>query len=84
MSAKRKVKTAKQNGEYEVGRGKPPKATQFKPRQSGNPKGKRKGTENKTTIVRRTLNGKIWITEDGKRKKLRVMRAYFESFRTAL
>lgn len=33
--------------DYEVGYGKPPKATRFKPGQSGNPKGRPKGAKNK-------------------------------------
>ena len=32
--------------QYEVGYGKPPKSTQFKPGRSGNPKGRTKGSRN--------------------------------------
>ena len=35
------------NQKYEVGYGKPPVHTQFKPGQSGNPKGRPKGAKNK-------------------------------------
>jgi hypothetical protein len=40
---------------YEVGYGKPPLHSRFLPGQSGNPKGRRKGTRNLMTDVRRTL-----------------------------
>lgn len=33
----------KSNGDYKIGKGKPPAHSQFKPGQSGNPSGKKKG-----------------------------------------
>ena len=39
--------------EYEVGYGRPPKSGQFKNGQSGNPKGRPKGSLNLKTIVKR-------------------------------
>lgn len=56
--------------EYEVGYGKPPKANQFKPGQSGNPKGRPKGRQNFRTIVTELLNSKITVTENGKQTKV--------------
>jgi hypothetical protein len=47
--------------EYEVGYRKPPKQTRFKPGQSGNPKGRRKGVRNLTTDVKRTLKAPVKI-----------------------
>jgi hypothetical protein len=41
--------------DYEVGYLKPPLHTRFAPGQSGNPRGRRKGTRNLKTDVRRTL-----------------------------
>jgi hypothetical protein len=40
---------------YEVGYCRPPKHTQFRPGQSGNPAGRRKGLHNLKTDVKRTL-----------------------------
>ncbi|API59335.1 hypothetical protein BSL82_08440 [Tardibacter chloracetimidivorans] len=40
----------KRNADYEVGYGKPPRSGQFKPGQSGNPSGKRRGKHLATLI----------------------------------
>lgn len=37
--------------DYKVGPGKPPKHTRFKPGQSGNPKGRPKGSQNVKTVL---------------------------------
>ena len=51
---------------YEVGKGKPPKKHQFKPGQSGNPKGRPKGSKNVHHILSKILDEKITITDAGK------------------
>ncbi|MEM1288592.1 MAG: DUF5681 domain-containing protein [Pseudomonadota bacterium] len=56
--------------EYDVGYKKPPKHTQFKPGQSGNPKGRQKGARGLKTDLREELNERITITENGKAVKL--------------
>lgn len=48
----------------------PPKHTQFKPGQSGNPKGRPKGSKNFGTLLEKELNKKVTMTRDG--KKIRV------------
>lgn len=53
---------------YEVGYAKPPKRTRFKKGQSGNPKGRPKGSPNIVTAVRRAIHAKVPIIEQGKRK----------------
>ena len=53
---------------YEVGYGKPPNHTQFKKGQSGNPRGRPKGSRNFSTDVRDTLKARVGLTGDGKRK----------------
>lgn len=53
--------------QYKVGYGKPPKSTQFKPGQSGNPKGRTKGSKNSIyTCVQRELNSFITLTDGSK------------------
>ena len=49
--------------DYDVGYGKPPVSTRFKPGQSGNPKGRPKGTRNFKTDLREELDSKIRIQE---------------------
>lgn len=65
--------------EYEVGYGKPPKATQFKPGQSGNPKGRPKGSKNLVTDLSEELSEKIIVTEGGKQIKITKQRAMIKS-----
>ncbi len=60
---------------YEVGYGKPPKKTQFKPGCSGNKKGRPKGSPNISTIVEKLLKEKISITINGKTKKVSCLEA---------
>ena len=65
---------------HEIGYGKPPRAHQFKPSQSGNPKGRPKGAKNEATILRDLLNRKITIREGGKARKITVFEAILVGF----
>lgn len=56
--------------DYSVGYGKPPKHRQFKPGQSGNPKGKAKGRKNLATELLEELSERVVVTENGRQKKL--------------
>jgi hypothetical protein len=62
-------------GSYEVGYGKPPKDTRFKPGQTGNRKGRPKGTKNFRTDVKATLSSKIRITRNGSPRKISTQEA---------
>jgi hypothetical protein len=56
--------------EYKVGRGRPPRGSQFKKGQSGNPKGRPKGSRNVSTILTRFLDESRTLP-DGKRQTFR-------------
>lgn len=56
----------KEKADYEVGYGKPPKAHRFKPGQSGNPGGRKKGGKNMRTILQEALESRITIREGDK------------------
>lgn len=55
---------------YEVGYKKPPAATRFKPGQSGNSKGRPKGSKNFATALLQELNAKVRVSENGKQKTI--------------
>jgi hypothetical protein len=65
---------------HEVGYGRPPRVHQFKPGQSGNPRGRPKGVKNEATILRDLLNRKIDIREGGRVRKITVFEAILLRF----
>lgn len=52
--------------DYECGYMKPPKSGQFKPGQSGNPKGRPSGSKNIYKLLDDIVNEKIQMTKNGK------------------
>lgn len=63
-------KDAAGDGEYKVGRGRPPKHSQWQPGESGNKKGKGKGVEDWADVIRDVLEEVVTVTEGGKTKRL--------------
>lgn len=57
-------------GDYEVGYGKPPTGTQFKPGQSGNPKGRPKNQKSFNAYLFKALDEPVEVNENGKRKQM--------------
>jgi hypothetical protein len=49
---------------------KPPKHTQFKKGQSGNPRGHPRGAKNLATVLGEVLDEKVTITENGRRRTI--------------
>lgn len=62
-------------GKYEVGYGRPPRHSRFRPGQSGNPKGRPKGRKNFLTILEETLYRQVAITENGRRRTVHAIEA---------
>lgn len=63
------------NDDYEVGYGKPPKHSRWKPGESGNPRGKEKGHKGLKTDLEAELNATATVTgKDGWSKKGRQQR----------
>jgi hypothetical protein len=56
--------------DYEVGYGKPPRHSQFKRGQSGNPRGRPAGSRNLATLVNEALNEPVIVVENGGHRKI--------------
>ena len=56
--------------EYEVGYGRPPKFTRFKPGTSGNPKGRPRVSKNLAAAFESALSERVPVNDNGKRKKI--------------
>jgi Family of unknown function (DUF5681) len=69
------MKNKTKNEMYDVGYGKPPNHTQFTKGQSGNVRGRPKGTLNLATVLERTLREKVIINENGSRKTITKLEA---------
>jgi hypothetical protein len=56
--------------DYEVGYGRPPRETRFRPGQSGNPTGSRKGNKTIGARLRALMNSKVRVTEHGRPRRI--------------
>jgi hypothetical protein len=66
--------------EYDLGYRKPPKHKQFKPGQSGNPRGRPKGSKNESTILHGILHRKIKVQEGGRSRQVTILEAMLTRF----
>jgi hypothetical protein len=60
---------------YDVGYRKPPKHTQFQPGQSGNPRGRPKGSKNFSSRVKSILDRKVTVVENGRTRRITMTEA---------
>ena len=66
----RKRSTKRDQRDYEIGFGRPPKATRFKPGESGNPRGRPKGSRPVGAVLQEVLHQRIPVTENGRTRRL--------------
>jgi hypothetical protein len=77
------MSTQKTTGDYKIGKGKPPKDTQWKPGQSGNPRGRpRREIPIQTQRAMReafirAANREVTVTEGGKPRRMPAIDAVF-------
>jgi hypothetical protein len=64
--------------DYEVGYKKPPKNSQFKKGQSGNPRGRPRGAKNSATLFNEAFDEKVSANENGRRRKITRRKAMFK------
>jgi hypothetical protein len=70
-----RLMTDELNDNYPVGYRNPPRHTRFKKGQSGNPKGRAKGSKNLATLIMSVVNERVPIVENGKRRKITKLEA---------
>ena len=66
----RKKSSTQASGNYEVGRGRPPRATRWRPGQSGNLKGRPKGAKSLRRHLKEALDRTLAIQEKGKTRRI--------------
>lgn len=65
--------------DYEVGYGRPPEKTQFRPGQSGNPKGRKRKPKSTQDQMKSILSKRITINEAGQSKRLTLQEVMLRS-----
>ena len=67
---------AKRKKPYKVGYGQPPRGTQFRPGQSGNPRGRPKGSRNFVSVMKKVLLKPVDVRHNGIHKKMPTQEAF--------
>lgn len=80
-TAKRAARRGQSDPEasYAVGYGRPPKHSQFKPGQSGNPKGRLPQRRNFKTMVKQVVEEQVQLREGGKERRMPKLEALFRT-----
>jgi hypothetical protein len=65
---------------YDVGYGRPPKHSQFKPGRSGNPKGRPPKSKNVDTLIKSELDATVTIKEGGRELRITKREAIVKQF----
>jgi hypothetical protein len=64
----------------DVGYGRPPTEHQFRPGESGNRRGRPKGSKNEATLINEILNRKIEVVERGKPRRISLLEGILLKF----
>ena len=70
MTERVRIRPRDEEDDYDVGYGKPPRAGQFRPGQSGNPKGRPKGARSFAPEVQALLKAPVKVIRDGKAEQV--------------
>jgi hypothetical protein len=83
VSSRKKARACHPSGagkRTDVGYGRPPREHQFKPGQSGNKRGRPKGSKNEGTIMSELFNRRIEIRQNGSVRKISLLEGIFIKF----